>query len=284
MLTAATGMIARRRSCAQVLLASLLVLGACPSSAPAAANNPRAGAASAADGAELRVTRVLDGDTVVLADGREVRYLGVNAPEAEEPFSAKARELNRRLVEGKVVRVVPGRVRRDRYGRILAYVYIGEQFINAEILRAGFAHLFFFEPGSEETTLTVAEDSARSARRGIWGSAGPRGPLKITAPHPRRGAGAQPPPLEAMTICNIGSHPVNLAGYVLEAGADRFRFPDATLGRGRVAFLLTQEGRDRLVGPAPLRFHWPGSRRPGVLVLRTPTGEVVDRVVLSSGS
>jgi len=226
---------------------------------------------------------VLDGDTVVLADGREVRYLGINTPEAGKPFSAKARELNRRLVEGKLVRVVPGCAKRDRYGRILACVYAGGELVDAEIVRAGFAHLFFFEPGSEDASLTTAEDSARKARRGLWGSAGPRGPLVITAPHRRLGAPAEPPRLEAMTICNISLQPVDLTGYVVEAGADRFRFPAGTLQRGRVAILLAKEGRDRLAGPAPLRFHWPGSRPPGVLVLRNSSGETVDRVVLSAG-
>jgi micrococcal nuclease len=257
----------RRRSWA-LLLASFLLLARAPT--------------CVADDAELRVTRVLDGDTVVLADGREVRYLGVNAPEAGEPFSAKARELNRRLVEGKVVRVVSGRARRDRYGRVLGYVYIGEQFVNAEMLRAGFAHLFFFEPGAEDATLTAAEDAAREARRGMWGSGGPRGPLKITAPHRPRDLRADAPRFEAMTICNIGPRSVELTGWIVEAGADRFRFPAAALARGRVAFVLTKEGRNRLAGPAPLRFHWPGSRRPPALVLRGPGGELVDRVVLSS--
>jgi micrococcal nuclease len=259
---------AGRRSCAPFLLASILVLA-------------RA-AASVADDAALRVTRVLDGDTVVLADGREVRYLGVNAPEAGEPFSAKARELNRRLVEGKVVRVVPGRARRDRYGRVLGYVYVGGQFINAEMLRAGFAHVFFFEPGAEDATLTAAEDVARKARRGMWGSGGPRGPLKITAPHRPRNFRGDAPRFEAMTICNIGPGSVELTGWVVEAGGDRFRFPAATLARGRVAFVLAKEGRNRLAGPAPLRFHWPGSRRPRTLELRGPGGDLVDRVVLSS--
>lgn len=272
-LAAASSMVVRPRHPTRALLASLFLLALL---APAAA------AAGAADGAELRVTRVLDGDTVVLADGRQVRYLGVNAPEAGEPFSAKARELNRHLVEGKVVRVVPGRVRRDRYGRLLGYVYLGKQLVNAELLRAGFAHLFFFEPGSEEATLTIAEDAARRTRRGLWGSAGPKGPLKITAPHRRPGASAEAPRLESVTLCNISPHAIDLTGYVLEAGTDRFRFPSGTLERGRVAFLVAKDGRDRLAGPAPLRFHWPGSRHPAVLVLRDPGGGVVDRVVLSA--
>jgi micrococcal nuclease len=264
-------MIGRPRSLLPPLLAALFALARAAS------------AASAAEDADLRVSRVLDGDTVVLADGREVRYLGINAPEAGEPFSTKARELNRRLVEGQPVRVVPGPTRRDRYGRILGYVYAGGRFVNAEILRAGFAHLFFFEPGAEEAALTAAEDAARRAGSGIWGPAGPRGPLRITAPRGVRDAGAPPPRFEAMTMCNISPHPIDLTGYVLEAAADRFRFPSATLERGRVAFLLAKEGRDRLTGPGPLRFHWPGSRHPGVLALRAPGGRIVDRVALSSG-
>ena len=56
--------------------------------------------------------RVLDGDSVLLTDGNEVRYLGINADEAGDPFSEEARMFNRRLVEGKQVRLGGDRERR----------------------------------------------------------------------------------------------------------------------------------------------------------------------------
>jgi endonuclease YncB( thermonuclease family) len=267
----------RRRGPRRASLLAVLLLAAASAAADLAADRAR-------DVAELRVERVVDGDSVVLADGRQVRYVGINAPEAGEPFSKKARELNRRLVEGHVVRVVRARPRPDRYGRTLADVYAGERFVNAELLRAGMAHLFLFEPVSQEAALIAAENEARQARRGLWGRGGLTGPLRITAPRRWRAEDRTGRPLEAITIANVASRPTDLGGHVLEVGGSRFALPAATLGRGRVALVLMRKGRDRVDGPGPLRFHWPGPRRPGTLVLRDSAGAVVDRVVLSAPS
>jgi endonuclease YncB( thermonuclease family) len=234
----------------------------------------------------IRVERVLDGDSVLLADGRQVRYVGINAPEAGEPFSSTARAFNRELVEGEHVVVVPGRAEKDRYGRILGYVHLGERFVNAELLRAGLAHLFLFDTLGEERALVAAEDEARARRRGLWGPGGLRGPLRITAPrHPPAS------PLRSVTICNVATEPVDLRGFRLEAGAARFTLPAAALGRGHVALVLVRKGTDRLAA-RPLRIHWwPGARgvagpsapgAPSTLVLRSPAGVIVDRVDRSS--
>src|SRR5438128_12435826 len=94
------------------------------------------------------VVRVVDGDTihVRLADRVEkVRYIGVNTPEVhhprkgEEPGGREAAEVNRELVENERVRLELDVQSRDRYGRLLAYVWIGETMINAELVRLGYA-------------------------------------------------------------------------------------------------------------------------------------------------
>ncbi len=83
---------------------------------------------------------VVDGDTVVLADGRHVRYIGIDTPEIDhakqqaEPLAYGARSVNRQLVEGQSVRLEYDRETTDRYGRTLAYVYRGDGvFVNAEL-------------------------------------------------------------------------------------------------------------------------------------------------------
>ena len=69
------------------------------------------------------VREVIDGDTIVLHDGRKVRYLGINAPENGQPYAREATNFNRRLVSGLPVRLEFDQVREDRHGRLLAYVY-----------------------------------------------------------------------------------------------------------------------------------------------------------------
>src|SRR3990170_901464 len=86
-----------------------------------------------------KVQKVYDGDTVLLSDGRKVRYLGINAPEWQEPFYLKAKRLNESLVMGKDVRLEFDEERADKYGRLLAYLYVGDQMINAILIEEGLA-------------------------------------------------------------------------------------------------------------------------------------------------
>ena len=80
---------------------------------------------SGTSGADLVATvrEVIDGDTIVLDDGRKVRYLGINAPEHGQPYAREATNFNRRLVSGLSVRLEFDQERQDRHGRLLAYVY-----------------------------------------------------------------------------------------------------------------------------------------------------------------
>lgn len=85
------------------------------------------------------VSYVIDGDTIVLSGGQHIRYIGIDAPEKDEPLYKEATELNRQLVEGKIVRLEKDISDIDRYGRKLRYVYTEDFFINAEIVRSGLA-------------------------------------------------------------------------------------------------------------------------------------------------
>ena len=89
-----------------------------------------------------QVKKVYDGDTVLLSDGRKIRYLGINTPEWQEPFYLKAKQLNESLVMGKDVRLEFDEERVDKYGRLLAYVYVGEQMVNAKLIEECLAHAF----------------------------------------------------------------------------------------------------------------------------------------------
>ena len=132
---------------------------------------------SASLAADRGVVRwVVDGDTVVLADGRHVRYIGIDTPEIDhknqlaEPLAYEARSVNRQLVEGRSVRLEYDRETKDRYGRTLAYVYRRDgMFVNAELLRRGCGHLLYKYPNIAATQrLLEAQRQAMQQGRGLW--------------------------------------------------------------------------------------------------------------------
>jgi micrococcal nuclease len=125
---------------------------------------------------------VIDGDTIVVSlDGGQesVRYIGVDTPETAKPgappecFADEATEINRDLLEDGPIRLRFDRERRDRYGRLLAYVYAGPTLLNAELARRGVARTLTIEPNTARAGL-LARLEARAARnaRGLWGACG----------------------------------------------------------------------------------------------------------------
>ena len=127
-----------------------------------------------------RVVRVVDGDTIVArVDGRDeyVRYIGVDTPETVKPdtpvqcYGHRASNENDRLVEGRTVRLrFDGEVR-DDYGRLLAYVYAGQRFVNAELVRDGYARTLAIEPNTSHAAefQRLAVKAAKDGR-GLWGA------------------------------------------------------------------------------------------------------------------
>ncbi len=129
------------------------------------------------------VTRAVDGDTIEARIGgrvEDVRYIGVDTPETVKPgtpvqcFGHRASDYNHHLVEHRRVRLVFGVERRDAYGRLLAYVYIGRRFVNAELVRHGFARTLAIPPNTLHSAL-FSRFELRAARdgRGLWGACPP---------------------------------------------------------------------------------------------------------------
>lgn len=124
------------------------------------------------------VVEVLDGDTIVVDGVGTVRYLGVDTPELHHPrkpverFAARAAAMNRRLVAGRRVRLETDVEERDAYGRLLAYVYVGDVMVNARLVAEGAAEQFPFEPNTRHrATFERLERTAMRQRRGQWGPA-----------------------------------------------------------------------------------------------------------------
>jgi micrococcal nuclease len=139
--------------------------------------------ASAADGSlpagvDVAVARVIDGDTIEVAGGERVRLIGVDTPETKDPnrpvgcFGKEASAFTASLLPaGTKVRLVGDAEQRDRYGRLLAYVYRRADglFVNAELLRRGFGQLLTIPPNVAHTDEFAAiARQAREAAQGLW--------------------------------------------------------------------------------------------------------------------
>lgn len=123
-----------------------------------------------------QVRRVVDGDTLLLTNGARVRLIGADTPETVkpdhpiEPQGREATEFTRRFIEGGQVRLQMDREKVDKFGRFLAYVWVGDQMLNEELIRSGLARarLEFHYSQSMKTRFRKAQEEARTAQRGIW--------------------------------------------------------------------------------------------------------------------
>jgi micrococcal nuclease len=122
------------------------------------------------------VRGVIDGDTVILKNGRTVRYIGINAPEIEhknrkgEPFGIFSSRTNRKLVQGQKVRLEKDHETHDRYGRQLAYVFLADgTFVNATLVQVGAAYCLPHSLNAKyKDTFQRAQRRAMATGRGIW--------------------------------------------------------------------------------------------------------------------
>ena len=228
------------------------------------------------------VAVVFDGDTIQLADGTRVRYLGVNAPEHGQPFAEEAKRYNERLVLGKDVRLKTGEQERDAYHRVLAYVYVGDVLVNARLIAEGLGHLFVIGSLDHYNEWLQLQRDARAQHKGMWRTGGVPGPLKITTVHAdAQGDDRRNPNGEYVRICNVGDRPVALHGFsIQDTGHHRYVFSTGTLEPGYTALLLSGRGHDRMQR-GQLLFYW-GSGRPiwnndgDTASLVDPNGKLID--------
>lgn len=121
---------------------------------------------------EAQVVKVIDGDTIDVTINNEthrVRYIGIDAPELDQPFGEEALLKNRELVEGKTVKLEKDVSDTDQYGRLLRYVYVNDLLVNGELVRLGYAEAVEYPPDTKYQELfdTIQAD-AKKSERGIW--------------------------------------------------------------------------------------------------------------------
>jgi micrococcal nuclease len=132
-------------------------------------------ASSSIGGDYYLVTRAVDGDTIVLVNKDRVRLIGVDTPELHHPrkpvqyYAEESYRFTQKIVEGKTVRLEYDWQRRDRYGRLLAYVYLPDgTFLNAELIRQGYGHAFTKYPFKYLDEFRRFEREARESGKRLW--------------------------------------------------------------------------------------------------------------------
>ncbi len=141
------------------------------------------------DYSNAQVTRVVDGDTLVIDTGERVRLIGIDTPEIHESnklyrdsknskqdiafikeMGKRSYQFTKSLVEGKRVRLEFDVEKQDRYKRLLAYVYLQDgTFVNAQIVKEGYASLMTYPPNVKYADLFLElYRQARENKRGLW--------------------------------------------------------------------------------------------------------------------
>lgn len=123
---------------------------------------------------EGAVTRIIDGDTMELVGGKVVRFVGANAPEVNEPFHDQALEFTKKLLlNQKVTLVYEKGYEQDKFGRLLAYVFVGGKNMSIELVKAGLAKVSIYEkrrPLIYQDQLLNAQSGAQKNKFGVWSS------------------------------------------------------------------------------------------------------------------
>ena len=202
------------------------------------------------------VLDVIDGETIdILIDGIRfrLRYIGIHAPDAEEPFFNQSTSRNAELVLGKTVTLVRDASNSDEEGNLLRYVMAGNVFVNHSLIEEGYAYAVESSPNVACSPLFAgAQDHAVTEGAGVWSvNPTPPAPTHTPASNPNvqitvilyKGTVPGVEGDEFVQITNQGSIAVNLEGWRLNAGdlEQDFYFPGFQLDPGLSCRIYTDE-------------------------------------------
>ncbi len=146
-----------------------------PTATPSAIASPLATPEASHGGELATVVSVVDGDTIKIEGGEVVRYIGVNTPETVAPnkpvecFGKEASSKNKELVQGKTVELEKDVSQRDRYGRLLRFIWIGDMLINEVLVREGYAQVSTYPPDVKyQARFVEAQRLAVAEKKGLW--------------------------------------------------------------------------------------------------------------------
>lgn len=136
--------------------------------------SPFASASSTSSLEFLKVTRVVDGDTIDVEGGKRIRLIGIDTPEinrtgATACFGIEAKDYAEKLLNGQMVKLEKDVSEVDRYNRLLRYVYLGDIMINDKLVRDGYARVYTYPPDVKyNDKFLESERFARENSLGLW--------------------------------------------------------------------------------------------------------------------
>lgn len=114
---------------------------------------------------EMQVKRIVDGDTIEMIGGEKIRMLGINTPEKKEFYSLEATTFTQQLINKSVIVEYK---EKDKYGRILGYIFYNNENFNKKLVENGFAHIYFYDQDKYYKDFKKTEENARNKQIGIW--------------------------------------------------------------------------------------------------------------------
>ena len=121
-------------------------------------------------GEKITVKKVYNGNNIKLEDGTKLKYIGVDSPTKKRlPFYKICKEANRQLVNKKEIAIKLDMLEKNKRGKMLAYVYVGDMFVNAELIKRGFALACNIPPNERYKDKFISlQKEARENKRGLW--------------------------------------------------------------------------------------------------------------------
>ena len=131
----------------------------------------------------VKITRVIDGDTVELEDGKRLRLIGIDTPEKGDCYSQEATNKTKELLEGQEISLEKDVSETDRYGRLLRYIWKGETLINEQLVKEGYASSYSYPPDIKyQDRIIAAQKEARDGSKGLWSACNSQTNTKTTQP------------------------------------------------------------------------------------------------------
>lgn len=195
----------------------------------------------------VKAARVIDGDTFELANGKEVRLLGIDAPEKGHYGFEEAKDKLKELVLGKNIVLEKDVNNADRMGRLLRYVFVDNTFVNLEMVKQGYANVYIVLPDNKyEKELMQAEDEAKNSKIGVWKLSEFADCISITSFHYNaKGSDNENLNDEYVVLKNDCDYYIDLTRWaVKDRTANTYVFPNFGLGSKEEVKIFSGSGID----------------------------------------
>ncbi|MBI5872089.1 thermonuclease family protein [archaeon] len=192
------------------------------------------------------VAKIIDGDTIDLKSGENVRLLGINAPEKNEFYYQEAKNRLIELVEGKLVKLESDFEDKDTYGRLLRYIFLDKTFVNFQMVKEGYATVYIIQPNEKyRVKLEEAEDEAKEKLLGIWNTSTSTNCISIINFHYNAVGNDNENLNDEYVVFKNKCDPINLNGWSVKDEATHiYTFKNFILSKDATFTLYSGSGSD----------------------------------------